>query len=662
MQGVPSGALRRADAPCILTALSRRYTALEERTLERFRVGDVEVDRAAYLLTYDGQTREVEPRAMDVLCYLVEHRDRVVTNDELMEALWEGAVVTPNAVARVITQLRRALDDDARNPRYIKTLVRSGYRLIAPVDVDTAAPVAERGKAAAIGAVALVLLLVGVWALRSTGVDPEPSIAVLPFANMTGDDELIYLGEGVSEEVINALTRIPSLSVASRTASFGFRDSNQGLREIASSLNVVYVVEGSVRISGDRLRITAQLIDTTSGYHLWSNTEEYPVMNVFQAQDDISDQLYAVLSEELAIVVPQHAASKPPIGAAYDLYLQGRYLWHRRGNQPLQRAIDLFAEAVKVDPGFAQGWAALSSAYLTYPNYSPKGYETWNLAKPAAEKALALDPELSEPYAVLATFDEVAFNWSQARANYLRAIESAPNSPTANYWYAQHLTKVGLQKDALRYLARTLELDPTYLPPQGDIAYSAMAFGDLVGAGRQLQKVAALGFNSAANWGARMMWMVLTERYDDAIELIERELPPHMAQTEEVRQLLIAFVAAKREGAASAELIRQIEYAPMPHQFKLWMLNALQAYEELHAFAIYRIDQGYQLDLRNLMGPGVAFRKTPAFLEIAERLNLTAYWREHGFSDYCMAEADGVRCDVELTVEAFRQIWGEIES
>jgi TolB-like protein/DNA-binding winged helix-turn-helix (wHTH) protein len=626
-------------------------------TATAFMLHEVRVEPGTLQIERQGQLIAVEPKAMAVLCYLVDNRHRVVSNDELMTALWDGVIVTPNAITRIIAQLRKALDDDAKQPRFIKTAVRGGYRVIAPVRLHgpTTPP---RWRLPAL-LLAASVALTGAYLLWPRAVPvSNPGVAVLPFANLTGQDELTYVSDGVSEEIIHSLTQVPSLNVASRTASFRFRDPQTALQSIADELGVGFVVEGSVRRSAGRIRITAQLIDAGSGFHLYSKTADYGASDLFAAQSSISRDLRAALQATLSLESVEPAAEeRAPDSRAYELFLRARYIWHRRGNEPLGGAIELLSEAVEIDPEFARGWAALSSAYLSYPAYSAEGYKTWHLARPAAERALALDAALAEPYAALATFDQTANEWIAAETKFLRAIELDPTSATVNYWYAQHLAKVGRLGDGLQYLKRTLQLDPTYLPPQTDFAFAAMSFGDYGWAADQLERIRALDFESVPNWGAQLIASILIEDFAGAHRLVTVDLPPRLqAERAGISDVMIRFITAVESGTVPADLASDLVAAPIVHQFKQWLLAKIGAFGQLETFAMARLDRGYYVETRSLLGPQTGFVESDSFARLAERLNLVAYWRTVTWPDHCRPLGERFQCHELQDPDRFEEI------
>jgi TolB-like protein/DNA-binding winged helix-turn-helix (wHTH) protein len=428
----------------------------------RFLVGDWTADRQTLTISRGNIVRALEPRAFAVLCYLAERPKQLIAVDELLDELWAGTVVTPNAATRIIALLRKSLDDEAKQPRYIQTVARSGYRLIASVSPEKAAP-SRRGllQYGAVAAGLVFTVAVAVWLGSPKESQSAASVAVLPFENYTGDPRLDYLADGVAEEVINSLAQIPNLQVTARSLSFRFSGDTEA-REFARELGVAFLVEGSVRLSGDHLRITAQLIAAGSGFHLWSHTAEKNLAELFAAQDAISVGVADALAEtlDLRTATPARRVGAVPDPQAYDLYLRGRYVWHRRGNEPLQPAIDAFSEAVRIDPKFARGWAALASAYLTYPGYSSAGFATWHLAEDAANTARALDPDIPEVYGVLGTFAQNRLQWAEAHAMFAEGVRLGANSATAHFWYSEHLAKTGRFQESSTHLKRAMLLDP----------------------------------------------------------------------------------------------------------------------------------------------------------------------------------------------------------
>ena len=618
-----------------------------------FSVGDWLIDGNALTASRRGESRPLEPKALQVLRYLCERHGELVTIDELMDTQWAGTVVTPNAVTRVIAHLRKVLDDDARNPTYIETVARTGYRCIA---TTSDAPVAAaRWLPVAAIAAALAMLLAGLVYLWP-GESVEPTVAVLPFQNMTGNADWDYIGDGVAEEIVNSLSRVPDLRVRPQLQSFRFRDTATDLEEIAKELDVAYLVAGSVRISGQNLRLAAQLIDPRSGENLRSVTEEYGVLELFEGQDAVSLAVAEALISAAGLRdFDLEPAGEEPDSEAYDLYLRGRHVWHRRGSEPLQPAIDYFREAVQIDPGFARGWAALSMAYLTYPSYSPRGYATWNDAEPAAEKALSLDPDIAEAYSVLATFAQTRFEWSRAESLFLESIRRNEQSATSHYWYAEFLETVGKHEASVGHLQRALELDPTYRPPQLMFGIAHMNFRDYPRAAELLLDVYQNGHATQLSWMMNFMTAVYNGDASHADEWIGAG-----RFDDNYKALLHRFVNAKLREQQDAALIDDLAnfYWRRPdYPFGTWMIGHLGGFEQVFALVNDRLDRNRQLEMRGFWAPDIGTRDQPDFMVLLNRVGLLEYWEASGWGSMCIRSGQIVNCSGEgMTPELLKSL------
>ncbi|MDX2427772.1 MAG: tetratricopeptide repeat protein [Xanthomonadales bacterium] len=295
-------------------------------------------------------------------------------------------------------------------------------------------------------------------------VETNPSIAVLPFINMSADVENEYFSDGISEELLNVLVKVSTLHVASRTSSFAYKGKDLPISQIANELRVTNVLEGSVRKAGNRVRITAQLIDAQSDRHIWSETYERELVDIFDIQEEISNNIVAALKVVLNVdeTAALERAQHPTANAeAYEIYLQGRYAWRQRHKENILKSIELFEQAIAMDPTFARAYEALASAWAILPVWSDVGnQESMQHAKPAAVRALQLDATLSEARAVLA---EVAFDegqWLAAINEYEQALELDPRNPTLHQWLGEALVYMGFLSEGVEELKIAFELDP----------------------------------------------------------------------------------------------------------------------------------------------------------------------------------------------------------
>ena len=376
------------------------------------------LDTQEHTLARDSQPQYLTPRTFDTLLALLQQEGVVIPKDDLIARIWKGGVVTDNALTRCIKEVRGVLRDDADNPRFIETVPRLGYRFIAPVELLDAPPrrkpdrvqMVDYGKGTRRSwkwPIALVIVLVVTvllaLALRSPRVPPgvpANSVAVLPFANLSPDPDTEYFADGVTEEILNALARVGELRVVARTSAFSFKGQNRDVREIARALGVRHVVEGSVRRAGDRLRVTAQLIEAETGYHQWSQSYEGGVSDVFAFQDSISEGVAEALGRELGVAGLGRKASAIGQSATietYEKYLLARQVWRLRQEGPIRRSIQLLEEVVSTEPEFAAGWSALASAYLTLAAYTADAGDAWQRSAHAAQRALDLDSKQAEP-------------------------------------------------------------------------------------------------------------------------------------------------------------------------------------------------------------------------------------------------------------------------
>jgi len=292
------------------------------------------------------------------------------------------------------------------------------------------------------------------------------SIAVLPFANLSNDAENEYFCDGLAEELLNALAKIDDLKVAARTSAFSFKGKNTNVSEVGNILKVKTVLEGSVRKSGNKLRITVQLINAADGYHLWSERFDREMKDIFDVQDEITlavvDALKVkLLGTEKKAVLKRYTDNTD----AYRLYLNGRFFWNKRTKESLKSAVEYFNQAVAVDPSYALAYAGLADCYVlfTYYDVAPPG-EAYPKARAAAQKALEIDDTLGEVLVTLAVVKEdYEWDFAGAERDFQKAIALNPNYPTAHQWYGEFLAQMGRKDESIAELRHAQELDPLSL-------------------------------------------------------------------------------------------------------------------------------------------------------------------------------------------------------
>jgi TolB-like protein/DNA-binding winged helix-turn-helix (wHTH) protein/Flp pilus assembly protein TadD len=509
----------------------------------RYRFGPFEVRCRTRELYKHGIKLKLRPQPFHVLKALVERAGDVVTRAELRELLWakETFVDFEHGLNTSIRELRGVLNDAANDPRYIETLPKLGYRMIMPVEVEeagaqanesagpslaAAARVAEADGAVGAGVVrasgsragvlrrwavpvAIVLLLVTGLAVdlrwshnwgRPQAMNGRQMLAVLPFENLTGDAGQEYFSDGLTEEMIGQVGRLDPahLGVIARTSVMHYKGNHEQLEEIGRELHVQYVLEGSVRRDGERVRVSAQLIQTKDQTHVWSRKYDRELSNLLTLQDEIAreiaGEIQVTLGESKHVAAVRESPLSPSAIEAHDLYLKGLYFWNKRTTEGFPRAIDYFQQAINKDPNDARAYAGLADCYALIGGYSGiQKTEYAEKARAAARKALDLDDSLPEAHTAWAlVIQNYDWDWENAEKEYRRAIELNPNYATAHHWYAEHLSWRGRFDEALEESERARQLDPLSLiiaADNGAILYRARQYDRAIEQLRYVQEL-----------------------------------------------------------------------------------------------------------------------------------------------------------------------------
>jgi TolB-like protein/Tfp pilus assembly protein PilF len=317
---------------------------------------------------------------------------------------------------------------------------------------------------------AAVILAAGgfLWRANGRGRVEAASVAVLPFVDLSPERSNAYLGDGMAETLINALTNVEGLSVAARTSAFSFRDAARDVRRIGRDLGVSTVLEGSVQRAGDRLRVTAQLIKTSDGLHLWSENFDRDTKDIFAVQDEVARAVVAALKGKLVAGAGPAAGGGTENPAAYDAYLLGRFYWNKRTPDDLVRAAGYFSQAIRADSSYARAWSGLADAYvLSIPGeYGVPGINPdsiLSLAERAARNAIALAPGLGEAHASLGQILQYRLKWVESQEAFERGIALSPDYATGHQWYSYHLMMRNRWDEAIVEMERAKQLDPLSL-------------------------------------------------------------------------------------------------------------------------------------------------------------------------------------------------------
>jgi TolB-like protein len=411
------------------------------------RVADLRVDPALDEVCKDGRTIKLEPKAMQLLVCLAESAGEVLSVEELLDRVWKDVVVSHDSVYAAVAALRRILGDDPKNPKYIANVVRRGYRLIAPVSPWVDPPAEPDANAAPL-------------------LPVKPSIAVLPFVNLSGDPAQEYFSDGLAEDIITELSRWRLLAVRSRSGSFRYRGVAVDMKQVARELNVHFVVEGSVRRMGERIRISAQLVDAETSSHIWSEKFDRGADEIFAVQDRVVQTIVSTLVGRIQVSDTERARRKPPTSlAAYECVLKGNALsWD--DPQGAAEATRLFEKAIELDPRYAFAHALLAVMFKRRWEDDPCSSDsTLEEGYILAGRAVELDDGVSTCHAILGQVCVLRGHIDLGVQYLRRAIEINPN----NQWNATDLgcvlVNAGKSEEALTWFSRVREIDPYFDVP-----------------------------------------------------------------------------------------------------------------------------------------------------------------------------------------------------
>jgi TolB-like protein/DNA-binding winged helix-turn-helix (wHTH) protein/Tfp pilus assembly protein PilF len=463
-----------------------------------YEFGPFRLDAVQHLLFRNGQLVSLAPKAVETLVVLVENHGRLVEKENLMKAVWPDTFVEEANLSVHISALRKVFQDQAsaNGGPYVETVPRRGYRFVATVverseaDSQRAGPTPDEPPHPAtrsprarlplvIGVSCLVALLYMGLAIRrrqaqtSGAASPEiHSLAVLPLQNLSGDPSQEYLADGLTEALVTDLAQLRALRVISRTSSMRYKDTQKSLPEIARELNVDGIVEGSVLRSGERVRITVQLIQAGKDEHIWANTYEGDLRDILGLQNvaarEVAQEIRVRLTPEEAQRLVNVRLIDP---VAHEAYLKGRYVLNQRTPESTKKSVAYFQQAVRQDPQYASAYLALGEAYaLLATNVIAAPQGSVPKARKAAQRALELDPGLGEAYGTLA-FLEFFYDWDfpGSEQQFRRAIELSPNYATAHQWYGLLLMAEKRFDEAAHEFATALEIDPLSLMTSADL-------------------------------------------------------------------------------------------------------------------------------------------------------------------------------------------------
>lgn len=472
------------------------FEILNNQSKTGFSIGEWQVSPDEGVLTRDDEIVHLEPKVMDVLVYFVSRSGDVITREELERDVWKGALVGYDAVTKTIIKLRKALQDDARHPRYIATIAKKGYQLIASVNSldirnkqaekkSTQKPFFRLSKYSKVSITAVGVILAS-WLLivlmpflvtshknagdntegsiSSNTFDKIPSIVVLPFKNLSDDLRQDYLSDGITDDIITDLSKISSLHVIARQSSYYFKDNQKSLDKIAQDLGVQYIVEGSVQKSGKRIRVNVQLTSVDKGYHIWADRFDTDVGNIFNIQDEITrhviEALYVTLSSQENDRVLFRRTNNFD---AYDIFLLGQQTYKDQTKEGFDLTSDYYRRAINVDPNYARVYGAM--AVVLTDGYR-HGWtelsfeEARERALKLAKKAVALDQTTQQIYWSLGFVHLFRKEFQEAEAAAKQAIVLSPNYADGYGLLAFIANWRGKAEEAERYIKKAISLNP----------------------------------------------------------------------------------------------------------------------------------------------------------------------------------------------------------
>jgi len=433
-----------------------------------YQFGDCLLDTTRLELTRGGALVGLEPQVYRLLVFLIENRDRVVAKDELIEKIWDGRIVSDGALNTRINSVRSAVGDTGKSQTVIKTFSRHGFRFVADV---------VEGRSTA-----------GILSTACLPLPDKPSIAVLPFNNLSGDPEQEYFADGLAEDIITGLSRFHWFFVIARNSSFTYKGSAVDVKQVARDLGVQYVLEGSVRKAGNRVRVSAQLIDALTGRHVWAERYDRDLKDVFAAQDELTEAIVGAVAPSFVSAEARRLERKPPESFdAWDYAMRGNWHLSRRGKIDIAEAKRLFETALEIDPQSTMALSGLASTLGWMINFG------WTddidaaraVALAAARRAVDLDENDAWSHATLGLISFYMNQLDAAAAACRRALELNPNLAAAEGWLGVVLSWRGDYDEAILHAENAIRLSPRDIHSMGSFARTCAEFG----AGRYEQAV-----------------------------------------------------------------------------------------------------------------------------------------------------------------------------
>jgi len=595
----------------------------------------------------DGEPITLTSKVFETLLYLVEHRGELVEKATLMKAIWPNVVVEENNLTQNISALRRALGETALEHRFIVTVPGRGYRFVADVRTLTTPPDGTRPAPPEVAPHAN-------YAAVPIASEARRSIAILPFVNLTRDIEKEYFSDGLAEELLHVLARVPGLRVPARTSSFAYKGRNTDVRQIARDLDVSTVLEGSVRSAGDLIRVAVQLVDGCTGYQLWSESYERKFEDLFKLQDELAGAIVRALDVGTAGPTELQMAHAPPSAdiEAYHLYLQASALLSRQNREDFPRIIAMLEDAVARDPRFARAFASIAMFHFVSVLLGFSGVASLADAERNALHALALDPQVWVAEGVLAQVNAQRGNWLKAARYYESVIAARSGEAPAHSGYGLFLGNAGHIRKAIAEVQEAVRLAPAV----SSIAVHLSGWYSILGSDTDSLRFANLGIALGFPMKTMPLPLVLAnaaQRAGDpanAARYTIQLLSPKVlaAGGVEVVELVYAAVTDPARRKPAVEALRSLrdktsEPDAMGSSLMtvlainwLTMLGSRDAAYEVANHGLDELERSGTIGANwgGLWIPEMRpFRQDPRFQAFVTRLGLMPYWEQYGPPD-----------------------------
>lgn len=555
---------------------------------------DVTIDCENFRVQKQGQSVTLTPRAFDVLVFLIRNDRRVVDKQELFEKIWKDAFVSDNALTKIIKEIRHALEDSAEQPRYIETVPKRGYRFIgeiktAPDEVEIKGLNSEQTGAdkeakpterivqsthpshpsryfpskplltlAAVCLISMSALIIWLWFYQKAAGSaslPIRSIAVLPFKPLNVDSRDESLEMGMAEALITRLSNVNQVVVRPMNT---IRDNvEQDAVKTGEKLQVEAVLDGSIQKAGERIRVTVRLINVRTGKQLWSEQFDENFTDIFKVQDSIADRVTNALTIQLSRqekeLLVKHSTNDPE---AYQLYLRGQLLWHRRQGKWIQQSMEYYQQALEKDPNFALAHIGVADCYIMMSGHRRISMqEAEKKARPSIMKALELDNTLAQAHNALAELKyQYEFDWAGAEKEFITAVELNPNAAWIRQAYGWFLMSAARFDEATVQMEKARELDPSSLTiniGRGRLFYYSRQYDQAI---RHFQNIAAVEPNDSSVYYSLYAVYKQKQMYPEAVEAFLKSMSVNQGSSEQIEKYREAFRVAGWQGFQSKQL------------------------------------------------------------------------------------------------------------